>query len=192
MESDRPNIRFQIDHAKAIEILVWIATERRGLDFYRILKVLFYADKWHLVRYGRPVLGDRYVAMENGPVPSAVYDMLKREPFLAPEILDFLTAAIRVERPDGIPRVFPCEGRTADMRLLSQTDVEALRLSLKKYGAMSFGELKRLTHAERAYIEAPLNGEMSYALMIDDNVPNRDALISQLVESCHSASFGCE
>jgi uncharacterized phage-associated protein len=186
------SIRFQIDHAKAAEILVWIAVKSPGLDFYRILKVLFFADKEHLVRYGRPVLGDRYIAMEHGPVPSVVYNMLKEDPFLAPETLKLVREAIRVVRNEGPPKVYAVEGRSPDLRLLSRSDVEVLGSSLAKYGAMSFSRLKEITHAERAYIEAPLNGEMNYELMIDQDVPRRDALIDQLIQNSHRASFGCE
>ena len=33
-------------------------------------KLLFFADKLHLNRYGRPILGDCYFCLDHGPVPS--------------------------------------------------------------------------------------------------------------------------
>ena len=39
--------------------------------------VLLFADKKHLERYGRFITGDTYSAMENGPVPSFAYDVVK-------------------------------------------------------------------------------------------------------------------
>ncbi|OQY45782.1 MAG: hypothetical protein B6240_08350 [Desulfobacteraceae bacterium 4572_87] len=51
-------------------------TDKRA-DFHKVFKILFFADQKHLSRYGRPVVGDYYVAMRHGPVPSRIYDILK-------------------------------------------------------------------------------------------------------------------
>ena len=47
---------------------------------FEILKTLFLADRAHLNRYGRPITFDEYVAMQDGPVPSLAYDVLKEAP----------------------------------------------------------------------------------------------------------------
>jgi uncharacterized phage-associated protein len=49
----------------------------RGLPLSNLSKVMFFADRSHLRQYGRPVTGDLYIAMANGPVPSRIYDMVK-------------------------------------------------------------------------------------------------------------------
>ncbi|WP_409530306.1 Panacea domain-containing protein [Shinella sp.] len=46
---------------------------------FHALKTLYYADRAHLQRYGRPITGDRYIAMENGPVPSYAYNAVKQQ-----------------------------------------------------------------------------------------------------------------
>lgn len=48
---------------------------------------------------------------------------------------------------------------------------------------MGFGDLTDLTHKERAWEEAELNQEMDYELFIDEDVPNRAALIEYIRES---------
>jgi uncharacterized phage-associated protein len=64
--------RFAIDEAKALEALVLVAKAWPGITPFFVAKVFFLAEKWHLNRFGRPIIGDTYVAMQNGPVPSAV------------------------------------------------------------------------------------------------------------------------
>lgn len=49
-----------------------------GETLYPIMKMMYLADKRHLHEYGRFIVGDEYCAMEQGPVPSLSYDMLKR------------------------------------------------------------------------------------------------------------------
>lgn len=62
--------------AKAVAAIAFLA-EKTGETMYPVFKTLYLAEKSHLERYGRFILGDYYVAMAEGPVPSATYDMLK-------------------------------------------------------------------------------------------------------------------
>ncbi len=40
-------IDYRINYEKAIETIVWLASEKPGIDIYHLGKVLFYADKKH-------------------------------------------------------------------------------------------------------------------------------------------------
>ena len=65
-------VRYEISYDKAIEVLVWLANTKPGIDIYHVCKVLFYADKSHINKYLRPIIGDYYIKMDYGPVPSGV------------------------------------------------------------------------------------------------------------------------
>ena len=55
---------------------------------------MFLAEKYHLVRYGRPITGDRYDAMKDGPVPSFTYDLFKKHrPMATPSEIYFTISA---------------------------------------------------------------------------------------------------
>jgi hypothetical protein len=41
---------------------------------HSVSKVLYFADKEHLEKYGRFICGDSCYAMKHGPVPSQIYD----------------------------------------------------------------------------------------------------------------------
>ncbi len=79
-------IKFKPNAAKAVEVIVWFANKRPGVDFHTILKLLFFADIYHLNQWGRPIIGDTYNALPYGPVAQTTYDLLRREP-LALELL---------------------------------------------------------------------------------------------------------
>ena len=53
--------------------------ESREMSYLRMLKLLYLADRESLKETGRPITGDRVVAMEHGPVLSSVYDLIKGE-----------------------------------------------------------------------------------------------------------------
>ncbi|VAW33796.1 hypothetical protein MNBD_CHLOROFLEXI01-1407 [hydrothermal vent metagenome] len=71
------SIAFEFDSQKAIEVILYIANRRNAPTIRDILKLIYLADKTSLENYGRFVTGDRYVAMEQGPVASNTYDILK-------------------------------------------------------------------------------------------------------------------
>jgi hypothetical protein len=79
-------IKFKLNAPKAVEVIVWFANKRPGVDFHTILKLLFFADIYHLNQWGRPIVGDTYNALPYGPVAQTTYDLLRREP-LALELL---------------------------------------------------------------------------------------------------------
>jgi hypothetical protein len=57
------------DRDKALEVILFIAEKLGAPTLLIISKILYLADKRHLQDYGRLICGDRYIAMEFGPVP---------------------------------------------------------------------------------------------------------------------------
>ncbi|MEK7221817.1 MAG: Panacea domain-containing protein, partial [Nitrospirota bacterium] len=61
---------FRFDPDKAIQAILFVARSITGATFHQISKIIYFADKDHLQKYGRLICGDSYVAMKHGPVPS--------------------------------------------------------------------------------------------------------------------------
>ena len=49
----------------------------KALDTHKISKILYFADRDHLAKYGTSISGDTYMKMQFGPVPSTIYDIIK-------------------------------------------------------------------------------------------------------------------
>jgi uncharacterized phage-associated protein len=160
-------IRFNFNETKAIEALVFIAQRWPGITPFYLAKVLFFTDRDHLRTYGRPVTGDTYIAMANGPVPSRIYDMVKDK-------LDFfgdpdaIVDAIQIDKNQRYPRIRAKRGPNLDA--LSETDIAALEKSIEFCRTRSLTELSMLTHQEPAWYEAPANGEMNPELLVPDEM----------------------
>jgi hypothetical protein len=164
---------------EAILFLIAKATEQDySLTQYDIVKGLFFADKSHLNRYGRPVTFDNYVAMKNGPVPSCAYSILKGE--ITPQELGMDAFPWdRISNAHQNPKAFLYRNpqRLPSDEVLSESDMEALRNSLAVVMSLTFGQIKKLTHEDPAYRDAWGDGEsnnapMSYGLLFDS--PNFD------------------
>ena len=60
-------------------------------------KILFYAEKEHINQYARPIIADTYIAMEWGPVPSTIRDMIHLNWFLSIELRESVSEAIEIK-----------------------------------------------------------------------------------------------
>lgn len=174
-------IRYRANPRKLLEALVWV-TENCPKSYYHfILKTLFYADKFHLQKYGRPVTGDVYIKMPYGPVPSLAYDMLKQNENLPAQVLDEVQAALEVSKDGKYAAV--SARRSPNFGVFSGTDLECLKDALNSCSPMGFEALTDLTHKERAWEEADMNQEMNFELFIDEDLPNRVELIEYIKET---------
>ena len=140
-------IQLNFRRQPALAALLFVVNElcKRGVkaDFIKIFKVLYFADQAHLVKYGRSITGDTYVAMARGPVPSRIYDMIKAvrgDSFFDEEgsrYRNLFTVEGNYEiRPQAAP----------DMNQLSATDVRELNSSLDQYAMVESLELSEKSH----------------------------------------------
>jgi uncharacterized phage-associated protein len=165
------NQKFSVE--KAVEILLYIAAQVP--DTYTALKVLYFADKEHLSRYGRLISGDNYVAMRAGPVPSGTYDIIKHargDGFCWADTDVPITEAFEVQGYNIVPL------REPDLELLSDSDIECLDMAIEKYGHLSFSKLKRLSH-DAACKSADRNDFISLEAIVK-TLPNSDLLLDYI------------
>ena len=169
-------MRHRLDPEKCVATLLYVT--RAVPSRYTALKVVYFADREHLSRYGRLMYGDTYIAMQHGPVPSAAYDIIKdaggeanfRVPMPQPA-----EEYLEVQGNDVRPRQDP------DLDLLSASDIECLDEAIQTYGGMSFNELKAAAHSDEAFLAADQNDTMALEA-IARTLPDAEALIEHLNE----------
>ena len=132
----------QFDKVKTLNALLFVANRVQRKDFHKIFKIIYFADRQHLVDWGRPITGDTYIAMEAGPVPSRLYDMMKivRGDSYMPDT-EGLSQYFRVE---NWMYVNPLQN--ADLNELSSNEQEALQDAINKYAGLSYDEIKEKSH----------------------------------------------
>jgi uncharacterized phage-associated protein len=153
----RTRIAFDFQPEKVIQALAFFsASGINDLTKLKAAKLLFYADKYHLLKYGRPVVGDRYVCMNYGPVPSEALNLMND--VLAPVEVDDaereeFEAALQVDRGflnrHRNPR-FRARG-PVNRSVFSESDIEALDYVAKAYGKHTASQLVDLTHEEEVF-----------------------------------------
>jgi uncharacterized phage-associated protein len=160
-------IRFYFDEAKAVETLVYIADAWPRITPFFLSKVLFVADRDHLRDFGRPITGDAYIAMDHGPVPSRIYDIINGN-------LDFfgdpsaISKALTIDQKGKYHEV--TAQRKPNIDLFSETDIAALDGAIRLCKGKSFAELSSLTHQEPAWLHAQRNAEMDPELLVPEEM----------------------
>lgn len=132
--------------AKVLEAIVLVASKVPEPTLHKISKMFYFADKLHLERYGCMLSEDAYHAMEYGPVPSHIYNIMK-----------FAGGAENLPGIDKFPAIRDAMTLKADRRtvsvsrdpnfdLLSESEVECLIDAIAAHGHKSFGRLSDETH----------------------------------------------
>lgn len=145
-------IQIAFNEKKTINALLYIAERVDRKDFHKIFKLLYFADRDHLYKYGRPISGDTYIRMKNGPVPSKLYDILKSirgDSFFTYE--GEFAKHLKVSGWDLIENVEP-----ANLKTLSNSDRACLDENIEKYGKLSMGQLTDISH-DYAWNNTPSN-----------------------------------
>jgi len=66
----------EFDYKKATQAINYLTKKEGGqIDKLKLMKLIYFADRYHLRRYGRPMFNDTYFAMRLGPVGSSVKDI---------------------------------------------------------------------------------------------------------------------
>lgn len=178
-------MKFRFNEEKALAALAFVAGEEPGLSPFFVSKIMFFADKWHVNRFGRPIVGDDYIRMQDGPVPSTIKNYIDENWKRIPKPTNF-DAAIRIKRGLWLRWLHAGKGE-ANQSLLSQTDKDCLQEAVRFCRGKSKEELSELTHHEKAWKQAENGRPMNYEDFVDDDNPHRAEIAAMLRET---AAYG--
>lgn len=142
-------LKTRFDSEKALEAILYVASKAPIPDIYHVGKILYFADRIHLDRFGRLITGDNYKAMKDGPVAENGYDIIKiaqgKGKYVPNGInVSDITSALKVFDKTDSYRVQPL--REYDDEVFSDSDVSCIDEAIEKYGEMSFGQIREISH----------------------------------------------
>lgn len=106
-----------------------------------LLKILFFADRYHLRNFGVLATGDTYFAMKMGPVASVTFDILKGK---FPTVMNAWEYPLISEVEDIDENNVNIKAQDDDE--LSESFKEALDFSLSTFGSYQYDELSDISH----------------------------------------------
>jgi len=129
------------DYRKATQALnLFALKEGSKINKMKALKLIFFADRYHLRKYGRLITNDTYVAMRNGPVASGTRDIIETTSYISSLQKDYANLYLT---PSG----YNVKSRSSpDEKVFSDSDIEALEFAWKAFGHLRQFELAKITH----------------------------------------------
>ena len=133
----------EFDYKKATQAINYLTKKEGGqIDKLKLIKLVYLADRYHLRRYGRPVVNDAYFAMPLGPVGSSVKDIAEFSGFLDESELGY--AGSYIGRGGAANTVVSIAD--VDKDIFSKSEIESLDFAYKEFGSKKASELVNITH----------------------------------------------
>jgi uncharacterized phage-associated protein len=178
--------KFRLNMERSVEAIDFIASQWPGVTQYYLSKILYFSDRDHLLDWGRPISGDSYFALEHGPVPSRIYNLLKPGSEEAGDWIELFGS--RVETKIDGSKVLMFSRGANEFGALSSTDMGYLKDWTSRLRQLSFTAVEDLAHKELAWIEAwdrrqGNSSEMDLRLWVDEQDPDKDLARAQLAET---------
>jgi len=159
-------------YKKTTQSLNYFAREAgQSINKMKALKLIYFADRYHLRKFGRPITNDEYFAMRLGPVASGAKDIAEGSISLPDQESQYANRFI-----NPAARYDYCSTLDVDAAVFSESGREALEFAWSTFGQYDQFKLADLTHRypEWTKHEAALSSEntsrvkMSYSDFLED------------------------
>lgn len=137
-------------YKKATQALNFLARKKDGkINKMKAIKLIFLADRLHLRKYGRPIVGDMYWAMKLGPVGSLTKNVAE----LSSMSGDALAYAKKYIKPVDEKKQTFISIKHEDLNVFSKTDLECIDAVYNKFSDKDQFELAEITHKYPEWIK---------------------------------------
>lgn len=122
-----------------------------GLDYIKLFKILYFAQRQHLVEYGRTIIDDTFQARQYGPVSSFIRKGLRLKEFSQNLSDDFelFSKGIAVE---SVPKCQIIKSSVKpDMDELSVSEIKCLDKFIEEFRDMKSEDISAISHEDSAW-----------------------------------------
>lgn len=172
------------DFHKALQSMYYLQSKAHVSDKLSLLKLLFFADRYHIRHYGISMLMDNYCAMSLGPVCSKTYDLIKKGLYYD-GLIDSEKAFVDSNLSCVNDTVCVKDTGTDE---LSVSDKEAMDFSIRNFAKFTPYDLIQITHAYpewnryRYLLENHISASenMDYKDFFDDSEDDNEYIVKYL------------
>lgn len=127
---------------KAIQALNFFATKEGGsINRMKAIKLIWLSDRAHLRKYGRPILSDKYYALEYGPIPSKAKTLSESSEYIDPIVIPYRDTYME---PQG--KHFIKSKSSPVLNVFSESDIKIMEEIYSVFGKYDKFQLSELSH----------------------------------------------
>ena len=139
-----------IEFQKKVQTITFFAKNLPGKTIGKIdlLKAIFFADRYHLLKNCRTVTGDDYYAMKHGPVASTIKNICNLDSdWLTKEQIAYVGKFLKIEKDT----VHSKSNKNYDSSFFSESDMEALNESLNLFRSLKKKKIKIADYSHKFF-----------------------------------------
>jgi uncharacterized phage-associated protein len=126
---------------KCVQVLKYIIKHHPNPDTYNVLKMLYLADRIHLLKWGKLIAPDNYVKRIHGPVPSLCSSIIRFVQGKNNKFDSAIKKEFKILKNDKLRNL-----TEPNSRYLSKSNIECLEEAIKNYGHLDSNQLEEETH----------------------------------------------
>ena len=131
---------------KSLQTLAYLQRKTKEHNYHKLLKYLYFAERYSIRYYASPIVFDNFCAMHNGPVASNTYNIIKKDDYylskLSSEERSLVESSVSVNRAAEKVNI----SGISKQDLLSNADIEALDFALSTFSQFGRDKLIHLAH----------------------------------------------
>lgn len=162
------------DLEKFINATLFFAKKVKKLGITKLNKLLYYSDFEHYRLYGRPIIGDVYIRMEQGPVPKESYSIftafrsgadnyLQKVIYLRPELVSSLNS-----NPVKRDTIVPKPKSKVNLSIFSKSEIEVMEKMAFVWKGATAKTASEQSHLEKPWKETK-SGIIDYKLALEQS-----------------------
>jgi uncharacterized phage-associated protein len=157
-------------------IIFFIDNDVKNLGITKLMKLFFYADKYHLEEYGKPIFNHNYTKLPRGPVPTWLYSIIRTAvsgsiDFDFKSEVDIFNNYIEAKEVNNgeYMQVFFNKKQGFDKNFFSKSQINILSRIIDEFKYITATDISEKSHATKAWQSVEQNQQITYSLMVDDD-----------------------
>lgn len=146
------------DKERLVEIVLYVLNKTGELDYYTLLKTIYFAELKHLAKWGQRITADDVCAMPYGPVLSHLLDAIKSDSH-EPELSRMLKSAFKFASEDASNIMLPQNKSHDKIWLKNYREGKGKKV----IATMDLAESAHASEAMKEYIKESLETERALA-----------------------------
>jgi len=131
------------NYKKAVQALLFFSLHEKNKSINKVkaIKLLFFAERFHVRKFGRMITNDSFWAMKMGPVPSGAKNLIDKSEYMHENGKDYFSFYLSKTDSNFITARQPFNDE-----VFSESDIEALQFAWDKFGHLSYSEIVSVSH----------------------------------------------
>ncbi len=156
-------------------IIFFIDSNVKYLGITKLMKLCFYADKYHLEQFGKPIFNHTYTKLPRGPVPTWLYSIIRTKISGSfdydfedeVKVFNKFIATEEIQWDEGTKVIFT-KLKEFDKKYFSKSQIKILMQVSEEFKNISASAISELSHETNAWKSVDFNEIITYESMVDD------------------------